>query len=181
MSQPLTDLPDWWNVAFDEHCLEVGRVSALWAALEYAIDRLIWNLLDAHPTMGACLTGQMIGPGPRMRAVYSLADIRGVNIDTVERLKLFEKRMKRLQGKRNRYMHDTLHIGPLSGIVKRREITADKKLRMKDSPASIDHARKLWIETQAACVEVYAITNEILGQTLVPLENLEHRPWLSKL
>jgi hypothetical protein len=71
------EIPDWYDNSFDPYCLELGRLSTIWAALEHAIDQLIWELSCVAPNIGACLTAQMIGPGPRMRALLALVHALG--------------------------------------------------------------------------------------------------------
>jgi hypothetical protein len=177
----LPSVPDWYSTKFDPFLLEVGRISKLWAATEYALDKLIWFLMDAPDRVGACLTGQMIGPAPRMRALISLAGERGVNASIVGELRALDKIVRGVGAQRNRYSHDTLFVQLQSGEIKTREITADNSVKLNDNPADMISARKLWIKIQSVNVKIYELANRIYSWPLTPLGPPDVRYWTNPL
>lgn len=158
----IPDLPEWYHTNFDEYCLEVGRLSAIWANHENEIDRIIWELLDVEPNLGMCLTAQMIGPGPRVRALSALAETRGASEVLIADLLRFGKDTEELGAKRNRYAHDVVRIGTTTGIIRKTEITANKKLRYVTVKIDIGAIRKLWIEIQQASVTVRNLRKRLI-------------------
>jgi hypothetical protein len=169
-SNPLVPLPDWYRASdFDPYCTEVGRLTAMWALLERAIDNLIWELLNVEAHKGACLTAQMIGPGPRIRALQALIEETGASDELRSGFQMFGKLASELGGKRNRYSHDTVTVGIPSGLIRRHEITADKKLRSKELKVEIDAIRKLWIEIQAASEQLRSLRFALIAELPLPL------------
>lgn len=156
------DLPDWYDSQFDAYCLEVGRLTTMWAAFERHLDGLVWEMLDVHAHVGACLTAQMIGPGPRIRALIALAGVKRVEQEIIKKLHNIGARAEKLGGQRNRYIHDTVGIGTLSNAVKRHEITANKKLRFEQLPVDLNDVRRLWIDIQNLEIELLNVGVEIL-------------------
>jgi hypothetical protein len=112
-----------------QYCLAVGYISTTWAALERSIDELTWELAGTTPEMGACITAQMIGPGPRLKALLSLVREWKTDEITLAKFHRFAKSVESLGAKRNRYAHDTVHISLLNGYLVKNEITAAKQLR----------------------------------------------------
>src|ERR1700722_17968754 len=67
---------DWYDARFDPYMRAVGKIATMWGALEFAINQAIWELCNVEAAAGACITSQLIGSGPRMRAFISLIDFR---------------------------------------------------------------------------------------------------------
>ena len=149
-ASPLVEIPDWYNRIFDDYCLEVGRLTALWAALERSVDELIWELMDVSAFYGMCVTSQMIGPGPRVRALLSLVQARRADKELSAEFQQFGTLIQKLGGKRNRYAHDTVTLGTTTGVIRTNEITADRVLRYRRNQADINKIRRLWIDIRQA-------------------------------
>lgn len=49
----------------------IGQVAAEWSALEHILDQVIWELLGPPTEQGACITSQLMGVGPRCRAIIA--------------------------------------------------------------------------------------------------------------
>lgn len=60
----------------------VGRVASEWSHLEHLLDLLIWDLLKhgsgLHDSVAACVTAQIMGVGPRCKAIISLSKVRAI-------------------------------------------------------------------------------------------------------
>jgi hypothetical protein len=63
---------------FNKHMTALGHAVAAWAALEFAIGEAIWELANVEREAGACVTAQLVGPGPRVRALVALLELRGL-------------------------------------------------------------------------------------------------------
>ena len=85
---------------------KIGRVAALSAQLEHLLDLMIWELTKGEQAALSCITGQMIGSGPRFRAIKALCELRGVSRDTLKSITSMETPIFQASLKRNRFLHD---------------------------------------------------------------------------
>jgi hypothetical protein len=84
----------------------VGRVASEWAQFEHALDLTIWALSGAPIKSAACLTSQIMGATPRLRAIILLGQADGLKNSIISR---YEKLMRQSYDsgeKRNRVVHD---------------------------------------------------------------------------
>jgi hypothetical protein len=58
--------------------LLVGRVASEWSHLEHILDTTIWNLLNIQHMLAACVTSQIMGVGPRCKAIITLGHARNL-------------------------------------------------------------------------------------------------------
>jgi hypothetical protein len=88
----------------------IGRVTAEWSHLEHVLDRILWHLLGVKPEQAACVTGQLIGTGPRYRAIIAqltYLKIREPNAEKyIGRVNKLNDAIHGPQEKRNRIVHD---------------------------------------------------------------------------
>jgi hypothetical protein len=139
---------DWYDSRFDPYMLAVGKIAVIWAHLEFAINQAIWELENVESGAGACVTAQLIGPGPRMRAFITLIDYRCNDPKTNAEIKLlndFNRLSQKIDGlgrQRNVYLHQGAVIEE-GGKIKRVHISADKKLEFDFVPADIENMEKL--------------------------------------
>src|SRR6266704_5852432 len=56
------------------HLALIGRIAVEWAAIEHQLDVIIWRLASLEPHVGACLTAQIMGVGPRFLTLIALCD-----------------------------------------------------------------------------------------------------------
>jgi hypothetical protein len=161
---PIIDIPDWYNTSFDTYCLEVGRLTGLWAVLERSIDELIWELMDIPAFFGACVTAQMIGPGPGIRALLSLVEVHQADAELSGKFQQFGKRVSTLGAKRNRYAHDTIGIGTITGHHLKTEITADHRLRIKAAEIDLNKIRTLWMEIREERMKLALLRTLLIDQ-----------------
>ena len=100
-AQAFRPLPD------DHPCYRlVGLVAAETARVEKLIDQSICNVADIDSKVGACLTGQMIGPTPRFNALQQLARNRGISDALLKRIKTTGGHSNKHFDRRNRAVHD---------------------------------------------------------------------------
>jgi hypothetical protein len=57
----------------------IGRVASEWAHLEHILDTTIWGLLGANEELAACVTSQIMGIGPRCKAILTLGFARNLH------------------------------------------------------------------------------------------------------
>lgn len=144
---------EWYDEKFGDYCHTVGFLAVMWAAIEFSLDQAIWELANVEMGAGACLTAQMIGPAPRLRALTALADYRGADAAKLKILSKYGNKIKSLAAKRNRFVHDSITIGTDTGIIRRTEITADHKLSFQPVVADILKMQALGAEIRDANVE----------------------------
>lgn len=84
----------------------VGLIAAETARIERLIDQAICNIADLDGKVGACFTGQMIGPNPRFDCIQQLAINRGMTDKIVKRIKTVSGHAGAQFLKRNRAVHD---------------------------------------------------------------------------
>jgi hypothetical protein len=99
--QTFKPLPD------DHPCYAlVGLIAAEAARIEHHLDQSISHLAGLDMAMGACLTGQMIGPTPRLNAMIQLARQRGLSPEIIKEIGTVEGHLSGLFERRNRAVHD---------------------------------------------------------------------------
>jgi len=100
--QAFRPLPD------DHPCYRlIGLVAAEAARIERLIDQAICNVADVDLRVGACLTGQMIGPNPRFNALLQLAKNRGMSVAICKRIATLGGHASGYFERRNRVVHDS--------------------------------------------------------------------------
>jgi hypothetical protein len=85
----------------------VGRVASEWSHLEHILDLTIWDLAGVKREAGACITSQIMGVGPRCKAIIALGFMNNVPDQPI--LKGFRELMSTSYGAaddRNRIVHD---------------------------------------------------------------------------
>ena len=128
----------WFNPRFEPYCKLVGLIAGLSALNEFVIDETIWELANVEVSVGACLTAQMIGAGPRCKALMALVHYRDPNCSLLGELKRHGKQMMRLSAKRNRFVHDAVFVGTESGELLKNEITAHQRLVFEQALVKIE-------------------------------------------
>ena len=100
-AQVFQPLPD------DNPCYQiVGLIAAETARIERLLDQSICNIGEMDLKVGACLTGQMIGPIPRFNALHQLASNRGISKPILDRIKKTRGHASTHFDRRNRAVHD---------------------------------------------------------------------------
>lgn len=100
-AQAFRPLPD------DHPCYRlVGLVAAETARIERLIDQAICNVGEMDLRVGACLTGQMIGPTPRFNALLQLARNRGMTAAIIKQIGTVQGHSSGIFERRNRIVHD---------------------------------------------------------------------------
>jgi hypothetical protein len=84
----------------------VGLVATNWARVELVTDEAIWELLQVPPTVGACITSNIIGLSKRIDIVCALAGVRGVGDLKIKDFTGVANRHHELSKRRNRIVHD---------------------------------------------------------------------------
>lgn len=101
-AQAFRPLPD------DHPCYRlVGLIAAETARIERLIDQAICDVADVDLRVGACLTGQMIGPTPRFHALLQLARNRGMSEAIIKRITTIQGHAGTIFERRNRVVHDS--------------------------------------------------------------------------
>jgi len=110
------------------HYAAVGMVAVAWAKLEIAIDRTIWREAAVNERTGACITTQLTGIYPRMRALIALARLNGASHGLISELNNLADDSELLVRLRNRIVHDPWFVNAKTGEPFRLQVTADRKL-----------------------------------------------------
>ncbi len=149
------------DTRFDAHYKSIGSVAVIWAVLELRINYAIWELANLNKQAGACITAQIIAPGPRMKALISLVHFRGGNDGLLKALNKFSVKLDGLARRRNRVVHDPWSVKEGTGEIERMEITADRKLVFElktEDAASVD---EIYDEIDAALKEFASLWRRI--------------------
>jgi threonine dehydrogenase-like Zn-dependent dehydrogenase len=133
------------EVAFEElkpnskHYTKVGRIASEWARFEFEIDRFIWSLANDTDEKGACVTAQMMGSGPRLRAALALCELSGViSTHLMSQLRRFANDNEALVQLRNRAVHDPWVVGVKTKRRGQIRLTANKKLDYRLHAQTLD-------------------------------------------
>ena len=111
---------------FEPFVRALGVLSLAWSHLEYDLNELIWVLSNVDRQFGACLTAQLIGPGPRIRAVAALLRLRGTPNDLINEFNSLSADIESAGRQRNRWLHDQILWHIPEKKMARIEITADR-------------------------------------------------------
>jgi hypothetical protein len=98
--------PEWHDTRFDPYILAVGRITTLWASLEWELNQTIWELANIELGAGACITSQIFTVSSRMRCIIALVHYRHGSNDLLGDLEKFMRKVEGLSRQRNRYIHD---------------------------------------------------------------------------
>lgn len=112
----------------DTHYAAIGRVANAWSTLEFYMDKFIWGLASIADPVGACIAAQLIGPGPRLRAMVALMHLRGADQALIKEMNTFSGPIQGVASERNRWAHDPLFVDDETGVVSRYQVSADRKL-----------------------------------------------------
>jgi hypothetical protein len=115
----------------NSHYRAIGLVAASWAYLESVVDTWVWHFAGVKPEIGVCLTGQMIGPRPRLDAFIALVRHGGARTRWNNPLETLANDATALGEQRNRAVHDMWDLREPT-IPTRREATARMKVRLLD-------------------------------------------------
>jgi hypothetical protein len=72
----------------------IGCVAATWAQFEFYLNESTWELANVDRQAGACITAQMIGPNPRLKALTSLLKWRGASSMVIDKANSFAGRAR---------------------------------------------------------------------------------------
>ena len=114
----------------DEHLQAIEKIAAIWGHFEFYVSETIWQLANVDRNAGACLTAQLIGPGPRFRALVALLHFRKANKDLIDVANSLTGRATNLGERRNRIVHDVL-TNSIGEEVLRIHLKANQKLEFE--------------------------------------------------
>lgn len=100
-AQAFRPLPDKYAVYH-----QVGLIAAEGARIEHMLDQSIAYVAGLDLRIGACFTGQMIGPAPRFSTLLHLCIERGLSTDALKRIKVVSGHAAPYFERRNRAVHD---------------------------------------------------------------------------
>jgi hypothetical protein len=95
------------------------------------------GVANVDEPIGACITAQYIGPGPRFRALAALVKLRGGNSELIKSINRFSVTAQGVAGERNRWSHDPMFVEDETGDVFRWQATADRVLVFELKPGAI--------------------------------------------
>jgi hypothetical protein len=97
----------------------IGRVAAEAAHLEHILDTIIWEMAGADRELGACITGQLLGPAARLNVMHALAAQKGLPKDVLNRIEDLTNKCSEVHKRRNRFVHDAWYAaGEITGQFK---------------------------------------------------------------
>jgi len=92
----------------------VGRIASEWSHLEHVLDLTIWELAKVAPKAGACITSQIMGVGPRCKAILTLGAMRGLSPKLRKKYRTIMGESYTVADDRARAIHDPWY-GEVSG------------------------------------------------------------------
>lgn len=141
---------------------EIGRIASVWAMLEFRMDQLIWYLLDVEQTFGACITTQINGPSPRLRALKTLIELRGNSPTIITKLTKFSHKIWDTQEQRNRTIHDPWFIKEDGTTVEQMRVaTIENKIVYKTVPVTLIETKSIYAKSLELLKEFNYISEEI--------------------
>jgi hypothetical protein len=152
---------------------EIGRIASVWAMLEFRMDQLIWHLAGLEQTTGACLTTQMNGTTPRLRALKALLELRGSAPELLKQLNKFTGDIVAPQEDRNRAVHDPWFVGKETKRVSQiRKAVIGNRTIYERLPVQLDELKATYVASKTVLVTFNALRNQILAE---PQDSLRER------
>jgi hypothetical protein len=149
----------------------IGRVASEWSHLEYLLDQTIWEAARLTQHEGHCITGQIVGPTPRLYALIALLLFHKVDAKLVERAREFAGQFSPTYEKRNRIVHDPWYTQVSTDDVYQYKGMARGELAKKDTTnlnlgiqvtLNVDEARELIESIKRKAARVAAFRNDVV-------------------
>lgn len=96
--------------------LDIGRVASAWSHVEHTLDLIIWHLADIHMQVGACMTSQIMGVGPRCKAIHLLGLTEGLSEELLRSVRKLMSDSYSIADQRARVIHDPWYSDRGTGI-----------------------------------------------------------------
>jgi hypothetical protein len=140
-----------WDLPDDApHYAAVGRIAAAWASFESTLDREIYLLLGGATAMqAACVTAQMMGAAPRIKAIRALCELQGASETLIAKLNEFLNKTYSVAEKRNRIVHDPYVFDRSDGQVSQFRVTAQKELEYGYKPITLPEMATILTQIRA--------------------------------
>jgi hypothetical protein len=149
----------------------VGRIAYVWSMLEHALDRIIWDLADTNQVLGACMTTQMNGPSPRIRALLALLEVRGWPDPLIKRVKKFDGDARKWQEERNRAVHDPFFVTLNGNVRRQRTATINNKVVLDRYEPSLSSMQEVFEQSRRLLLDLNDILDAI--RQAIPLASKE--------
>ncbi len=169
------------EAAVDKYCkpyyLEVGRIVACWAMLEWNMDRIIWDLAGVEQPLGACITAQLSGPTPRLRVIKALVALLEAPPELLTKINKFGSELQVPQEARNRAVHDAWFVGYKSKKVMKQVVAViNNRLEFKQQVMNVDELRATYEISKGIVKKFNTLVTEI--RSLVRRPSPETHPEL---
>jgi hypothetical protein len=139
----------------DDHPVytRIGRIAAEWSHLEHVLDEIIWLLCpSAEPRHLGCVTGRLLGHGPRYDVIIALLTQRGAEEKTIKRVVGLKNSAYAAAEARNRIVHDAWYVAPEGSIAQFRSMPP-KDLRFGLTEYSDNEHFEQSLKTTRKCYE----------------------------
>jgi hypothetical protein len=143
----------------------IGWLALAWSEFEFHINDSIWELANVGREAGACMTAQLIGPGPRFRCLIALLNLHKVSGSLVKEFNSFSAEAESLGRQRNRYLHDPMVIDSITKKVHRMEITADRTVKHEIIEVEISEIKGLATKIEHASAKFDELYERVLVET----------------
>ena len=141
---------------------EVGRITAVWAMLEWTMDRLIWDLAGVEQMLGACITTQLNGPTPRLRTIKALAALLGAPDTTLTKINKFGRTIITPQEERNRAVHDAWFVGMKTKNVSKMTVAVvDNRLTFAQQVTTVESLKETLRKSKMVLTEFNVLVEDI--------------------
>lgn len=128
---------------FEPYIMAVGMIAANWSYLEHSMNDVIWEFCNVSKQAGACITSQIVGPGPRIRCLAALMNFRSVPKELIKEYNSLGAEIEAAGRQRNRYLHDMIVSDDDPSEISRIEITADRVLKFEATLLVLDKMHNL--------------------------------------
>jgi hypothetical protein len=147
----------------DRYYRAIGDMVAGWGVLEAIINEAIWSAACIKRRNGACITAQLPGFLPRMRALIALVGENGGSKKLLADLNKFAENGYELARRRNRFVHDPW-VPDKTGGLERLEITADRKLIFERKATAVKDLGEFTDEIWDAIIRFDGLRDRIDGE-----------------
>jgi hypothetical protein len=145
-----------------EYAAILGRIISKWAAFEYMVDAMTWDLASIEPPVGACLTSQFSNLNARFNALLSVALMMNVSRMHLNKMNKLKDKALGYADRRNRIVHDPWYSSMESNKHYRLVKTARSRLEFEYKAVPLEELNQFEIEIRQFMDEFRDLRSDIL-------------------
>jgi hypothetical protein len=175
----MTDKPR----SFDPYFEYLGRIVSSYSILDFCADRILWQLAEVKPILGAAITSQIPSIHTKCRAIIAILTLLDGSKEFIDEINRFNADVRHIIETRNRLVHDAWVKAPNTGPGQFRETIIGKNIHYGFTEGDLKAMDKAYLEILNYVTRLDAIRKKIDAwlsasprKWLQPLSDIPSRP-----